>query len=284
MGPVSVSSISCVYEIEYTFCIGILSVEEIKAKIREFEDRFKSMKRLTRQGLERRGTAASVRVVVERLTDLRADDRPDHAVFLADNMHIMFKADDHHELFGTLNTYWDYLSYHLLEHIILEFSIAEVKGEMEEYKIDLGRFRRATPLKLFGEAQTRRRRRPPTEFKDLVLDFEWPNDTTLQTVEDFRCEYAYHYKLRDCAMMLIQLNFASVHITWFIPESITETLMVDLPEALFEKFNVRRIHVADTPLFVNTKQHFLVRYSKDYSAARWLGVVMLIHDTVAVLS
>lgn len=238
-----------------------MSVDEIRGKIALFEDHFKTLKWRTRQGLERRGSSTSVRVVVERLTDLRADDQPDHAVFLKDNLQIMFRACDHHELFGTLNLYWDYLSYHLLDHLIREFSIKEVRGEMEEYKNDLSRFRGATLLSRFAETQTRRRIRPTREFKELAIDFDWPKDATLETVEDFRREYAFHYKLRDCAMMLIQLQIASVHITWFIPESVIDSLKTNIPVSLFEKFSVISLHVADTPVFVNAK-HQHVHVSK----------------------
>ena len=95
--------------------IGFKSVGEIRERIAQFEERFKEMKRQTREGLERK---ASVQVVVERLTDLRADDKPDHKVFLCGNLHIMFRAENHFELYGTSNSYWDYLAYNLLDHLI----------------------------------------------------------------------------------------------------------------------------------------------------------------------
>ena len=235
--------------------IGFKSVEEIKDRIAQFEERFKEMKRQTREGLER---LASVQAVVERLTDLRADDKPDHNVFLQDSLHIMFRAENHFELYGILNSYWDYLAYHLLDHLIREFSIRKVKDEMDEYKIDLHRFRRATPLKLFCQAQRRRRRRPPAEFREMVAEFEWPDTVSLEVVEDFRQAYESRYSLRECAMMLVSLSIGSFVITWIIPESIVESLKTKLPEKLFKQHSVTKLQIAGDLIYPST-QHQNVR-------------------------
>ena len=240
--------------------IGSTSIVEIRERIARFEERFKDLKRQTREGLERQGPLASVQVVVERLTDLRADDKPDHNVFLQDSLHIMFRAENHFELYGILNSYWDYLAYHLLDHLIREFSIRKVKGEMEEYKIDLHRFRRATPLKLFCQAQRRRRRRPPAEFREMVAEFEWPDTVSLEVVEDFRQEYESHYSLRECAMMLVSMSIGSFVITWIVPESIVESLKTKLPEKLFKRHSVTKLQIAGDLVYPTT-QHQNVRIS-----------------------
>ena len=230
------------------------SVNEIKAAIGTFEDRFKALKRKTRKGLVELGPLASVRVVVERLTDLRADDLDDHKVFLQSNIQVMFRADDHLELFGTLNFHWDYLAYHLLDHLIREFSITEVKVEMEKYTTDLQRFRRATPLRLFCDAQTRKRK-PPVEFEEVTVEFVWriKNCTiTLEVVEDFRKEYAYQYKLRDYAMILHYIGIGSFIVTWFVPESIVESLKQITPEKILQKYEVTKLKVAGIDIFDHT--------------------------------
>ena len=232
--------------------IGFTSVVEIRERIAQFEERFKDLKRQTREGLERLGPLASVQVVVERLTDLGADNKPEHKVFLQGNLHIMFRAENHFELYGILNFYWDYLAYNLLDHLIREFSIREVKGEMEEYKIDLKRFRRATPLKLFYQAQRRRRRRPPAEFREMAVEFDWPDTVTLEVVEDFRQAYESHYSLRECAMMLVSLSIGSFVITWIVPESIVESLKTKLPEKLFKRHSVTKLQIAGDLIYPST--------------------------------
>ena len=218
----------------------------MKVEIIQFEGRFKALKKLTREGLECRGESASLRVVVERLTDLSVDDQPDHLLFLKENIHVMFKAVDHHELFGTLNFYWDYLSYHLLHHLVVEFSITEVMDDMKAYETDLRQFRSSTPLKLFAQAQKKRHIQLTDEFKKMAVHFDWSEDATLEDVENFRSEFAFHYKLRECAMLLFNIYTASVHVTWLIPESLVQTLMTHIPVRLLQQFNVIRLDIADT--------------------------------------
>ena len=94
-----------------------------------------------------------MKLVVECLTELKATDMPDHKVFLKENICDLYKANGIFELFGMMSIYWNYLSYHLLAHLIMEFSVQEVKEEMDKYKIDLRQFLDETPIKVFCEAQ-----------------------------------------------------------------------------------------------------------------------------------
>ena len=195
-----------------------------------------------------------MKVVVKRLTDLQADENPNHKVFLEGKIHIMFRADDHLELFEKLNFYWDYLAFHLLDHLIREFSIREVKDGMKTYKIKLEEFRRATPLMLFCQAQRGREcLKPPAEFKKLITVFDWQNSVTLEVVEDFRNEYTRHYSLCECAMMLVNSSVGSFAISWFIPESIIKSLKVKIPENLFKKFNVKKLEISGDLIYPNTE-------------------------------
>lgn len=134
------------------------SVQQVQAKIKEFECRFKSLKKTTRDGL----ACVNVKELVVHITDLQADDMPDHKVFLERKLKVLFKATDHYEVFGCLNLYWNYLAPGLLEHIIEEFSGEQVKSQMKVYKIDLHQFMSITPAKVFCQAQTKRSDlRPP---------------------------------------------------------------------------------------------------------------------------
>ena len=192
-----------------------------------------------------------MRAVVERLTDLHADEQREHKVFLESNIRIMFRADDHLELFGTLNFYWNYLAYHLLDHLIREFAITEVKGDMEKYKIDLQQFRRATPLRLFCQAQRNKRLVPPAEFSVVAVEFEWRDDVTLDLVEEFRLHYCCFYNLYDCAMMLDYIGSGCFLVTWFIPQSIIGILKKITPEDILEKYTVIKLEIAGESVYEN---------------------------------
>jgi len=172
------------------------------------------------------------------------DDMPEHKVFLKENMNDMLQAEDLFKLFLLLNLYWNYLAYHLLEHLIKEFSLEEEKGKMEKYKSDLHQFMWDTPLKVFCDTQKKRLVELPKGFKELVMKFPWEETVTLGKVEEFRQQYAYHYNLRDCSMMLITVFTGSFTVVWWIPESIVTHLMKDVAEDVLSKYEVTRLEIA----------------------------------------
>lgn len=205
------------------------------------------MKRLTRTNLESRNI--DVKAVVECLTELPADDMPEHKVFLNEHMDDLLLAESLFKLFLRLNLYWNYLAYHLLEHIIKEFIVEEVKGEMKKYKSNLLQFMRNTPMKMFRQAQKERVMDPPPGFKELVAKFEWPENVTLAVVEEFRQRYAYHYNLRECAMMLISIQSGSFTVIWCIPESIAQRLMQGVAEDILSKYEVTTLEIAGVCIY-----------------------------------
>ena len=109
------------------------------------------------------------------------------------------------EQFGTMNSHWNYLDPSLLDHLVRDFNLEEVKGEMETYKSDLGQFRKKTPLTLFCRAQRRKRVRLSPDSLEVIVEFDWRNDVMLEDVEQFRQEYASHYGLLEFAMMVAQV-------------------------------------------------------------------------------
>ena len=133
-----------------------------------------------------------VKKIVDALADLPADDIPEHKQFMDNTLNVLYQATDQVELFGTLNTHLNYLSYDLLDHVVNEFKLVEIGGDMKKYKEDLKRFRMKTPLKMFCKTQTKRFFKLSSEFREVVTNFNWPNTVTLEVVEQFRQEYACH--------------------------------------------------------------------------------------------
>ena len=78
----------------------------------------------------------------------------------------------------------------------------------------------------------------------MVATFDWPAEVMLDDVEQFRQEYAYHYSLRECAMMLAEVRPGSFVVTWFIPESIVEKLRIKVPRAVLKKYAVTELKIA----------------------------------------
>ena len=147
-------------------------MEQVRAKVKEFECRFKTLKETTRDGLAH----VNVKDLVVHITDLQADDMPDHKVFLEKKFKVLFKATDHYEVFGCLNFHWNYLAPELLEHIIDGFSGEQVRSQMKVYKIDLHQFMSITPAKVFCQTQTKREVRPPPGREGRGMEWEeWEN-------------------------------------------------------------------------------------------------------------
>ncbi|CAI8045371.1 hypothetical protein GBAR_LOCUS25095 [Geodia barretti] len=212
----------------------------VKAKIKQFEKRFNKLKRSIRDSLKQ--SKIPIERIADVLSDMPADDIPDHKFFQDACLHLLYRADDQNELFGTLNPHVNYLSYHLLDYLVDEFDL-KIKDEMEKYKEDLQKFREKTPLKLYCKTQKKRYIKLSSEFREVVAVFEWPDDVTLEVVEQFRQEYACHYSLRECAMMVAEIRPCSFIVTWYVPESVAEKLKTRIPKEILQKCSATKLVV-----------------------------------------
>ena len=188
--------------------------------------------------------------VADSLTSLLPDDDDRHKMFAESHVSDLFQAPDIiPEQFGKMNAHWNYLDPSLLDHLVSDFNLEEVKGEMETYKSDLGQFRKKTPLTLFCRAQKRKRVRLSPDFQEVIVEFDWRNDVMLEDVEQFRQEYASHYGLHEFAMMLAKVRPGSFIVTWFVPESVVEKLKGKVPRAILKKYSVTKLEIAGTCVY-----------------------------------
>ena len=121
----------------------------MKDEIKGFRRRFKSLKQSVIQCLERCHIA--VMTLVYMLMEIRAVEQ--HKVFPQERLidKSLRQCEDHWELFGILNLYWNYLSPDLLDQLLKELILEEssflaIGEEMEKYKTDLQNFRQRTTL------------------------------------------------------------------------------------------------------------------------------------------
>ena len=244
-------------------------MELVKQEICVLESKFNALKAATIQCLER--FHISVMCVVYTLTSLRADDMGEHKMFLEQHRGTLNQSQNHWELFGSLNVYcWNYLAYHLLDHLIVELSrtyqylitdaegktmeqsLTDIKGKMESYKTDVSHFRIDTPLRLFCKAQKEKIDDPPPTFRKIVVRHNWSERTctaTLEDVEKFRQCYLRHYNLRDCAMMLNSIRPGTFTVTWFVPSSIFKILKKKGLIEVLKEFDVIRMDIAGSCVY-----------------------------------
>ena len=186
----------------------VTSTEEVKKMIMVLDEQFDILKDSTLQCLEKH--RISVKRVAYTLISFPTYDDEQHKIFFESHINVLFTAADNSELFGTMNFHWNYLDPSLLHHLVRELNLEEVKGEMEVYKSDLQQFRMKTPLTLFCRAQKRRIIKLSPDFREVVAEFDWSENSTLEVVEQYRYEYASHFNLRDFAMMMARVCNDSV--------------------------------------------------------------------------
>ena len=227
------------------------SSEEVNKMINELSKGFRILKNNIRECLEK--YRIHTNEVADVLTSLSPDEDQQHKMFAESHVKDLFGAANISEQFGTMNSHWNYLNPPLLDHLVQQFDLQEVRDQMEAYKSDLQQFRKNTSLNLFCQTQRGRRRRCQEEFEKMVVKFDWPENVTLEVVEQFQQEYASEYSLHECAMMIAQIRSGSCIITWFIPESVVEKLKAKVPREILCKYCVTKLEIAGACVYRSRK-------------------------------
>lgn len=214
------------------------TVNDVRTTIKQLRNQFKVMRNATEEALEK--ARIGMKEVASALMSIPAAKKKSHQhlkLFLRESNKAFFKSESIPELFGLVDLHWSYLEYHLLEYLIQEFVHKCLQSQMELYKHHLYRFMENTPLTLFWEAdEDKEIPHIKPEFATMVTEHNWPPTVTLMDVERFRRAFVSEYCLHECAMMLQAARPGSVHITWFIPQSIMHYLMEEIQSSRAEFF------------------------------------------------
>lgn len=125
-------------------------------------------------------------------------------------------------VFGILNPYWSYLSYHLLEHVICQSSSEDLRKQMEEFKAEVDLFKEETPLGMFAGIEKKIDSEIPDGFRKLISKHKFSKDSFLKEVEKVRVELKNEYRFEECALLLNDVLPGSTKIVWLIPKSAVE--------------------------------------------------------------
>ena len=243
-----------------------VSKEEVIAAITILKKKFNALKKEIRECLDNH--KIFVQDVADMLTSLSPDDDECHKIFLKEHIKMLNTAVNNSELFMTMNFHWNYLDPSLLNHLVTELELMEVKPDMTTYQSELEQFRMKTPLNLFRQTQKKKKVKLSSEFKEMVAKFKLPNEVSLEVLEQFRQEYASHYKLQEFAMMVADVRSGSFIITWFIPESVAEKLKGKVPVQILRKYFVTALTVAGVCVYCDKTeviQHVFVSHINDLS-------------------
>ena len=224
-----------------------VSKEQVMVTIEVLKKKFNSLKKATRECLDKH--KIPVQDVAEVLMSLSPDDDECHKMFLESRIKAFAAAVNNFELFLTMDFHWNYLDPSLLNHLVTELELVEVKPNVKMYQSELQQFRMKTPLNLFHQTQKKKKIKLSPEFKEIVAEFDWPKYVTLEVLEQFRQEYASYYKVHEFAMMMANVRPGSFIITWFIPESVAEKLRGKVPVQILRKYLVTTLTVAGVCVF-----------------------------------
>ena len=146
-------------------------------------------------------------------------------------------ADSIEEIFVLLNLYiWNYLNYHLLQHILKAYGDNETNRMMQDYVIAVDAFKRTTSLREFWSIQSKRRcpEVPDTlrlELKKVVCTHrKLTLESTLAEVEYFRRDLAQQYSLPEFTTIIVGIDVGSVTTVWLMSLSAVTVLQEKIEE------------------------------------------------------
>ena len=188
------------------YCAVFIAVEQAEERIDLLKKFFEWIQEKALEQLEQKGiTVKNLHEVVCFLNDQQNDE--------------LLQCSNLRDAFDYLSRYWSYLSYHVLEGIIVQCSLNDVQQQMEEFKTELTSFKEETPLEIFANADNMLNRAIPECFEKLPSIHEFTRDSFLKDIDRVHAELKYQYKFEDCALILYDILPGSIMIVWLIPKS-----------------------------------------------------------------
>lgn len=202
------------------------AIRDVSAQIREFMKKFESLVLSCLCELEE--TQLGLRKFRHSLMLLPATIKHEHTAFLKENLPTFLKAENLEEIFMHLNLYWNFIDYSLLDYIIDRFCSTDLKKDMDEYKLELGEFRRVTTIsQVIGSWPGRVD--PPPSFTEFTSTLDRDASTfTLEELEELRMKICNEFSLSNFILMFRGVVKGSLIIVWFVPSKIASQLWDDV--------------------------------------------------------
>ena len=182
---------------------------------------------LKREALEKlKEDGVSVEDLCDKVTSLNCLRNDTSITFFVDErIERLYSCRSVVVVFGILNPYWSYLSYHLLDHVICQYSSEDLRKQMEEFKAEVDLFKAETPLGIFAGVEKVIDSEIPDGFRKLISRHKFSKGSCLLEVEKVRVELKNEYRFEDCALMLNDVLPGSTKIVWLIPTSATQHVL-----------------------------------------------------------
>ena len=159
----------------------------------------------------------------DAITILPTTLKEEHKKFVHEKEDEISKAAEIDKVFRIANTYWDFLNYSILQHIIGEYGSDEIKSKMEAFHEEVCTFRRNTLLKPFSKVYKRKPElENEKEMKKLISVHEkidWAT-ATLEDVENFRHKFCSELSLYEFSLQLAEIQDGCMMLTWLVSKSL----------------------------------------------------------------
>ena len=190
-------------------------------------------------------------VFLSRITYLPVSARTQHRSFIAEKLTNILPPVTFEKIWSTLNLYWDFLNYALLEHVISNFGSEDLKQQMQDYVDELSTFKQATRLCDFIESFPCRdeERLLENHFKKIVVKMrqDW-SQCTLRDVELFKKAFMNKFFLPEFDILLHNIEEGCVCVTWLTSPTIAillEQNLANIETEFFKKQNVNAVIIDD---------------------------------------
>ena len=186
---------------------------------------------------------------------LPGDLKNEHHIFIKKVKAELKKAESIADIFFTVDDYWDFLNYSLLEHIIDRHASDNVKKEMAEYVAQVSAFRRKTRLDKFSEIYKRKEKKVDEKFRTLVTEHDIHlSTTTLEKVEEIRHDICSELSLREFSLQLAAVAPGSLVITWLVPQSLVAYIQkpIKLSSPAMRKHHVSQLTIDGVIIYDST--------------------------------
>ena len=217
-----------------------LSVEQ---HVKRFEDLFIELTDCTYDILVERGI--DVHRLHARLISLNVSRKHEHQDFINNHLMNIDQGTTFNNLWARLGSYWNFLNFDLLEHIINKFGSEDLKQKMKSYKHDLQSFRKATRLRDFIDCWPVQGETPPeAELREFVakMKHDWDN-CTLEDLDKLKGVITRKFFLPEFALLLKQIKEGCVVITWLIPTSFVKALQEATNSEFFMEHKIEAITI-----------------------------------------
>ena len=211
-----------------------MTVAAARAKIAQLQDEFRSLVTMTQKAVEAKSPTLP-EFHTEITLCLPLSIRSEVQLSLQEILPHTYNAKSIGEIFGFFNLcgIWNYLNYGLLQHIVEVYGDDKLHQRMEKYITLVDSFRRETTLDVFWKAQpaSKKGSKIPSALQESLKQVIFKHDNlvdgtaSLQDIEQFRQNLAFHVSLPDLTIILKDIKGGSVATVWLDTPSVADRLV-----------------------------------------------------------